>query len=188
MPVPDAGATYIGFADAIHIPELYRDQPARLIADGLYRVADLPPHAVDMFTPICLPQESSRLDNGATILGYYAPGNPAPVNGKAWTIYLLWKGASGTPTQAYQIFNHLIDDKGDRHAQNDIPALDSALWRDSDVIVSRVTLAPAGLNMPQALALRVGMYTMPGFKNANVLDSAGNPAGQWVTIPLCETF
>ena len=71
LPVPANGATYVGYADAQNIPELYALPQPRFVADNLYRVVDLPPNSG--FTPSCRPVGATHLSNGATILGYYLP-------------------------------------------------------------------------------------------------------------------
>jgi 4-amino-4-deoxy-L-arabinose transferase-like glycosyltransferase len=188
LPVPAAGATYVGYVGAVHIPELYANREARIVAGNVYRAVDLPPDSA--FTPTCLPGGPTRLSNGATILGYYVPSNEneQPRPGQPWTIYVLWEGHRQATSQGYQMFNHLVDQAGKhRYGQSDIPALNSDLWRDGEQLVSRVTLTPAN-DLPSTgpLDLRVGMYTLPGVLNANALDDSGNMVGQWITIPLCQ--
>ncbi|HVO42896.1 MAG TPA: glycosyltransferase family 39 protein [Aggregatilineales bacterium] len=182
LPVPGNGATYIGYADATFIPELYRDPQPRLIAGNLYRVVDLPPGSG--FTPTCRPAGPARLSNGVTILGYYTPGDEVPTPGAPWWIYLLWRGEPNRPQQAYQVFTHLMDSGDVRHAQQDLPVPGTDLWRKDDLFVTRVELTPDN-QTSGPLLLRVGMYTLADMKNTRVLDAAGNLTGQWVTIPVC---
>lgn len=186
LPVPAAGATYVGYVGATHIPELYANRQARVVAGNVYRAVDLPPRSA--FTPTCRPHGATRLSNGATILGYYTPSDELPRPGQPWTIYVLWQGQRQAVSQGYQLFNHLVDQDGKRRfGQSDIPALNSDLWRDGDQLVSRVTLTPADdLPSNKPLSLRVGMYTLPGVVNADALDDSGNVVGQWITIPLCQ--
>jgi hypothetical protein len=76
LPVPEAGATYVGYYEAVHIPELYAQPTPRLTIHKLYKVVDLPPHSG--FEPTCRPEGPVHLGNGATILGYYTPGERMP--------------------------------------------------------------------------------------------------------------
>ncbi|MCC7446692.1 MAG: hypothetical protein IT324_04710 [Anaerolineae bacterium] len=185
LPVPDAGATYVGYSDAVHIPELFASPQPRLTVNNLYRVVDLPPHSV--FTPTCRPQGPTRLNNSATILGYYTPQDSQPRPGQPWTIYVLWQGQSNDQHAVYQLFNHLVTADDKRIAQADIPGLSTDMWRVNEQLVSKITLAiPDTYRPDQPLTLRVGMYTLPAIKNAAVIDDAGNEVASWVTIPICH--
>lgn len=188
VPVPAAGATYVGYADAAYIPELFGNRPSRLSIGGVYRAVDLPPNSG--FTPTCQAQGPDRLGNGATILGYYVPEGSTrmPQPGREWTIYLLWQGSKNTSDMQYQLFNHLVDAKGDRYGQRDMPSLAPDLWRDGELLVSRVTMAVSDKLPGGQLALHVGMYTLPNVVNASVIDDDGNPVAAWVTIPVCQSL
>jgi hypothetical protein len=192
LPVPANGATYVGYADAQNIPELYALPQPRFVADGLYRVVDLPPNSG--FSPDCRPDGLSRLGNGVRILGYYLPettSQAAPQPQLPWTFYLLWQGVSPSPHTSFQVFNHLVDANGSKYAQSDLPTLDTDLWHDNELLVSKVTLTPSD-NLPvgQPLFLRVGMYSFEDASNSrivgvNAVDDNGNPIAGWVTIPIC---
>src|SRR5258708_16954087 len=185
LPVPRAGATYVGFTDATHIPELYTNVPSRVTVGNVYKAVDLPPNSA--FTPTCQPQGPVRLANGATILGYYAPSARLPGAGQPWTIYLLWKGQPNNTHQTYQIFNHLVNAKGEKYSQNDISSLPTDLWHDDEQLVSRVILTPNDkLTEGEQLYLRVGMYTLPNAKGVSALDDDGNPVASWVPVPICR--
>jgi hypothetical protein len=194
LPVPKNGATYVGYADSTLIPELYSKRPARIISNNLYRVVDIPPNSG--FTPTCRPNGVTRLANGATILGYYVPTNSSltPQINKDWTIYILWTGVSTQPHTTFQLFTHLVDDHGTKFAQRDLASLDTDLWRNDDLFVSKVTLAVnAQMPINQPLYIRVGMYTLPTatnpqFGNVNAINQNGAAAGQWITIPICESL
>jgi hypothetical protein len=188
VPVPAAGATYIGYADAAYIPELFGNRPSRLSIGGVYRAVDLPPNSG--FEPTCRPQGPDRLGNGATILGYYVPAGSTqrPRPGTEWTIYLLWQGSKNTSDVQYQLFNHLVDAKGERYGQRDMPSLATDLWRDGELLVSRVTMAVSDKLPEGQLSLHVGMYTLPNVVNASVIDDDGNPIAAWVTIPVCQSL
>jgi hypothetical protein len=184
LPVPQKGATYVGYNDAVFIPELYTLPTPRLVAGNLYRVVDLPPNSG--FTPTCTPASPKRLSNGATILGYYVPANRTPTVGQPWTFYLLWRGVPVALDQGYQTFVHLVEENGTKHAQQDVPVPFTALWRQDDLYVTRFQITPdATLPTHGKLFVRVGMYTLPDIHNADLLDDSGNPSGTWVTIPVC---
>jgi hypothetical protein len=190
LPVPAAGATYVGYEGATHIPELYSEPKPRMVVEGVYRVVDLPPDS--MFAPQCTIPGPNRLDNGAVFQGYVVPNQTLPEPGLPWTLYVLWT-VEKTPKNSaravnYQLFVHLVDANGVRYAQQDIDTVWSGLWRPNEQMVSRMTL-PIPNDMPagEPLELRVGMYTLPDVTGANVIDSSGNPVGTWVTIPICIT-
>jgi hypothetical protein len=184
LPVPEGGATYVGYFDAIHIPELYAQPTPRLTIHNLYKVVDLPPHSG--FEPTCRPEGPTRLGNGATILGFYTPGERMPRPGQPWTVYVLWRSKVNTSGQSFQLFNHLVESSGTAYAKRDIGTLATDLWRENELLVSKVTLQIAE-NLPtnEQLTLNVGMYRFPDVKNTSVLDSDGNPVAAWVRIPLC---
>ena len=194
LPVPKNGATYVGYVDSTLIPELYSDRPARIISNNLYKVVDLPPKSG--FNPTCRPVGPTRLSNGVTVLGYYVPVSsaPSPPPNKEWTIYVLWTGISNQPHTTFQLFTHMVNDQGTKFAQDDLATLDTDLWHNGDLLVSRVTLTPnAPVPTTQPLYIRVGMYTLPTatnphLGNVNAIDDAGEPVGGWVTIPICVTI
>jgi hypothetical protein len=184
LPVPDTGATYVGYYDAVHIPELYAQPTPRLTMHNLYKVVDLPPNSG--FEPTCRPDGPVRLGNGATILGYYTPGERMPRPGQPWTVYVLWRSKINSSGQSFQLFNHLVEGSGTAYAKRDISTLATDLWRENELLVSKVMLQVVD-NLPtnEPLTLNVGMYTFPDVKNTPVLDSDGNPVAAWVRIPLC---
>jgi hypothetical protein len=88
--------------------------------------------------------------------------------------------------ESFQLFNHLVESSGTAYAKRDIGTLATDLWRENELLVSKVTLQIAE-NLPSngPLTLNVGMYTFPDVKNTSVLDGDGNPVAAWVRIPLC---
>src|SRR5258708_19591055 len=87
LPVPRAGATYVGFTDATHIPELYANVPSRVTAGNVNKALDLPPNSA--FTPTCKPQGPLLSANIPTILRHYPPPAPFPSAAHPRTISLL---------------------------------------------------------------------------------------------------
>jgi 4-amino-4-deoxy-L-arabinose transferase-like glycosyltransferase len=126
----------------------------------------------------------ARLANGVTLLtwDYDEDG-----------FWLTWQAAGparpdrGLRPPVYTLFVHLLDADGARIAQADVPA-----WpgnplgqREGDVIVTRFELE-MDTPFPAGVRWRVGMYTLladGSIQNVDVLDEAGNPAGQWVDLP-----
>jgi hypothetical protein len=69
-----------------------------------------------------------------------------------------------------------------------MPSLATDLWRDGELLVSRVTMAVSDKLPEGQLAMHVGMYTLPNVVNASVIDDDGNPVAAWVTIPVCQSL
>lgn len=121
------------------------------------------------------PLELPLFENSAHLAGYAIDGEKlildwrvTPPSGKGY---------------AYQYFVHVLDANGERIAQIDAGFPASFFWCAGDQIITSVDFA-----IPAAAAtLRLGMYRFAeggGIINQNILDSAGNPAGQWVDIAL----
>ncbi len=196
FPIPEAGATYIGYNDAPYVPEVYSMFPS-LVFENTYRAVYVPPG--NAFVPSCKPEGNTRLENGVEFIGYAFPQEISSdaqrlKAGQNWTIYLLWRAKPNTEQRNYQLFIHLTSaGSGDtKFAQRDQATLNSSLWRAGDQVVSKVTLTPSeNLPMGEPLLLRVGMYSLPTPGNLNLagvkaIDDLGQPAGDWITIPVCE--
>lgn len=86
----------------------------------------------------------------------------------------------------YQVFFHALDAAGNRIAQRDASFYPGRYWCAGDQIAINVDLDLTG-----AKALRVGFYRIldaetGAIEAVDVLDVAGNPASNWVDIPLDE--
>jgi hypothetical protein len=111
---------------------------------------------------------SALLSNGAEVLG----------SGRAVGGWQLWWTAPGpAPGDHYQVFAHLYDASGQRIAQVDGPTYPPATWRSGDLVANRFALPEGGA------FVRAGMYAYPSLAPVQVLDVAGNPAGQWIDFP-----
>ncbi len=118
--------------------------------------------------------------NGARLV------SAAILAGDAPAIRLAWE-ADGPLPGDYQVFNHLLNAGGQRIGQRDGPAWPGRYWRDGEIVVHDFPL-PADIDLPSAEVLRVGMYQLidGAPQNVDILDAAGNPAGQWVDIPTAD--
>lgn len=97
------------------------------------------------------------------------------------TVWLTWQPSAPADRQ-YSFFVHLLDAEGGRIAQADVTAWPGP-WRAGDVIVTRFELGE-DVTMAPGAVWRLGMYyfTEDGdTRGVDVLDEAGNPAGQWVS-------
>jgi hypothetical protein len=110
------------------------------------------------------------LSNGAELLGS---------GGDASRWELWWRAAGPAEGENYQVFAHLLDASGAKVGQADEPTLSGRQWRAGDTVVNYFALGGAA-----GTEVRAGMYAYPSLAPVEVLDAAGNPAGQWVVFPL----
>lgn len=135
---------------------------------------DAPP---DWWGPEILPVDDAQFDNDVTLTGYALADD---------TVYLAWELPDGSRSDDYQYSAQLFTADGERITQLDKPFWHGRHWCTGDRLVTWGTLA----QVPDAAELRVSMYQLagnseaPDFIPANVLDEAGNPAGQQAVIPL----
>jgi hypothetical protein len=100
----------------------------------------------------------------------------------AGRVYLHWELTPPPQSEPLNtVFTHLLDANGERIGQRDTPFLAGEFWCADDTVITWADL-PLAQNTS---TLRVGVYQIradAGIANRNLLDSAGNPAGQWVDI------
>lgn len=119
--------------------------------------------------------ETLRFENGAQLIGYALAPN---------RVYIEWRVL---PEQSdglnYQYFVHFLDANGQKISQLDAGFYASNYWCEGDRLIlwSDVSIPP------ETVELHVGMYRLldeGGYRNANLVDSVGNPAGQTVEFGL----
>lgn len=129
-------------------------------------------------------QGPRALDNGAELIAYAAEGDlRGGETVQWWLAWRVWK-TPADPQASYHLFNHLLDAEGRRWAQADSPTVRTRDWQPNDVVVHVLRLeipADAG-NAP--FQMRTGMYSYPDLRNQPVLDAAGNPAADYLLLPL----
>lgn len=115
-------------------------------------------------------------DNGVRLTGYKLDAN---------RMTLEWQLPAAGAVD-YQYSGHFLNAEGDRLGQYDTSFLPGRHWCAGDRLITWADVAvPEGTS-----TLRVSMYrlgegkTFGQFFSANILDVAGNPAGQWIDIPL----
>ena len=103
-------------------------------------------------------------------------------------IRLGWASDGPLPGN-YTAFNHLLNTEGQRIGQRDSPLWPGHFWREGEVILHDFPL-PSDVDVTQAATLRVGVYQLINGQpqNLDVLDEAGNPAGQWIDIPMANVL
>lgn len=135
--------------------------------EGRVRIARFADVALEPIEPRAA---SALLSNGAELLG----GGLA--EGGRWALW--WRAPGGAAeAEAVTVFAHRLDAGGARVAQADVPTYPIAGWRARDLVVSYFTLQGQGVRV------RAGMYGAQSLTPVDVLDAAGNPAGQWVEFP-----
>jgi 4-amino-4-deoxy-L-arabinose transferase-like glycosyltransferase len=124
--------------------------------------------------PVPHPRDASALlGNGAELLG--SGGDT-----QRWELW--WRAPEGGSGEDYHVFAHLLDAQGQPVAQLDEATAATRYWRANDLVVNYFAL-----NAPGAGALvQSGMYAYPSLTPVDVLDAAGNPAGQWLPFPLAR--
>lgn len=116
-------------------------------------------------------------DNGVTLTGYHLDAD---------AVYLAWQLPAPTDDITYHYSAQLFDAEGARVGQRDAVLWQQRHWCAGDRLI---TWGPITIST-QATEMRVGLYQLGEgavagqFFNANILDAAGQPAGQYVTIPL----
>ena len=119
--------------------------------------------------------------SGAELIGYDWTGDIQPGGQLHWTLY--WRVAQAPRVgQDYHWFNHLLDSEGNRWGQADGAGFPSADWRTGDTVLTWFDIAISSDAPPPPYSVRVGMYTYPDVANVQLIDVAGNPAGEFVVI------
>jgi hypothetical protein len=120
--------------------------------------------------------------------------NSAQVIGTAWDaqqgcLSLLWTAQNRADTD-YHFAAHFLDAEGTRLFDADDLAWPGDQWRSGDTIIRRLCASADPALFAQVTAARVGMYTYSdtregrSFNNVDLVDQAGNPAGQLLDLPL----
>lgn len=122
--------------------------------------------------PALKPIEPVMFSSGIELTGYALDDN---------RLYLAWR-LPGRVEDDYHYFGHFLNAGGEKIGQRD-----NALWPGRYWCAGDHLITGAEADIPEDTAvLRVGLYTLENgsFINATVLDTAGNPVGTWVDIPL----
>jgi 4-amino-4-deoxy-L-arabinose transferase-like glycosyltransferase len=125
------------------------------------------------FSETLTPIDLVLFDNGVRLTGYHL---------QADKITLAWQLPDGKRGENYQYSVQLFDKNETRLAQQD-----SVFWQGEHWCAGDTLFTWAALTVPEdAALLQVGMYQLRDeqYINADVLDIAGNPVGQFVRIPI----
>jgi 4-amino-4-deoxy-L-arabinose transferase-like glycosyltransferase len=128
-----------------------------------------------------------RFSNGVTLTGYSLTSERIDLE---WTLPASPAESLLLPDNAdVQVFTHLLDGDGGMVQQRDSRFWLARYWCAGDRLVSWQPVDSAAV-LDRVETLRVGFYRLGTGAEAgqyfplNVLDTLGNPAGNWVDIPL----
>ena len=148
--------------------------PLRTAEEGAYTV-DTFAQAPAWPGPTLRAVDPRDFANGVRVTGY------ALADGQLYSEWML-PASPGADAPLYRFFAHVLDENGERIAQQDFNFWSSLYWRAGD----RVVLWGA-LDVPaEAATLRLGMYGVDAagdFHGVDVYDATG-AAAPWVDIPL----
>lgn len=163
--------------------QMYASEGAAVIparsGEGEYRVTvyDTLPQPV-VFTPLT---SAARFSNGVTLWGYRQ--GPERIELQFILPEAPDRTFYGALEYDYQLFIHLLDSNGQRIAQSDASFWPGRHWCAGDQLALW-----REIDTRNAQTLRVGFYKLRDNKGAmqavDLLDTAGNPAGNWIDIPL----
>ena len=117
----------------------------------------------------------------------YALDRRQVASGDRVTLTLYWQ-ASGTPAERYKVFVHLLDDRGNRVAQDDSEPqaglAPTSSWRPGQTIVDRHTLEIPAQTPAGAYRFVVGMYHIDTGQRLPLLYNNGQQV-QTDLVVLC---
>jgi len=175
----DAGAQPGGEVLAGLASEIEPSLPMRSGSTVSYRYYRRPPSAV---TPGTIwSGEPVRWASGVELIGYDWTGHLEPGGRCHWTLY--WRVlCAPPPSQEYHWFNHLLGGQGSRWGQADGVGFAATDWRAGDVVLTWFDMNVSPDAPAPPYWMRVGMYTYPDVANVQLMDVAGNPAGEFVEL------
>ena len=101
-------------------------------------------------------------------------------------VRLIWR-ATAPVDEDYTVFLHYLRD-GERIAQGDSRAAGghypTTAWRPGDVVCDDHFLVGIGEPQPGRDRLRFGLWRPESGARLPILDEAGNPAGDWLEVPV----
>ena len=173
---PDAGAALQVYAQAGLLRSA--DQISTRPGEGFFQVADISGNPALEWIPA---PEPRGLANGIELVGYRTSKAVTPGQPFEWWVAWRVRQLPPQPGTEYHIFNHLLGASG-KLAQVDSPTLPARDWAVGDLVVQVLPFQVPAEAGPGPFSMRVGMYTYPGLQNQPVLDTAGNPASDAVTL------
>jgi hypothetical protein len=122
--------------------------------------------------PLTSLETPTAFGGGVQLTGYHLTSDK---------LFLEWR-LPGPVDADYHYFAHFLNTADEKIGQRDNTLWPGRFWCAGDRLITW-----ADIQLPEGTkTLRVGLYTLKngGFINVPVVDSAGNPTGTWVDIPL----
>jgi hypothetical protein len=120
-------------------------------------------------------------DNNVIFAAYALPDTAWP--DRTVDIWLAWWLRERPPTSdTTQFYTHLRDAGGTTVAQFDGNGYPASQWQAGDLVLSRFPISVPETLPPGDYHVRVGMYTLPDVANVPVVDAAGAPMDDGVTL------
>jgi len=159
--------------------EMESAMPVRTGSEAVYRFYRWQPS--DVIPRVVWDSDPVRWASGVELIGYDWTGDLRPGGRLRWTLY--WRVSSEPPVgQDYHWFNHLLDGDGNRWGQADGAGFAAADWQVGDVVLTWFDIDISPDAPPPPYSVRVGMYSYPDIANVQLIDVAGNPAGEFVEM------
>lgn len=146
----------------------------RSAAEGCYRLTD---HAaqIPVTTAFQSIADKPLFANGVRLVAYSL---------EQFCFLLQWE-ITATTNEDYTFSVHFFNADGQETIIADGLSWRGVYWRAGDVVIRRFCLSSEQrVNWDEIVGVNLGMYIYDGlnFQNVDVLDGAGNPVGQYVTI------
>lgn len=184
LPLPANGAVLIGPANYNGRPDIFSYGS---IINSKFRLTDLPP--ADQFKPDLPLPNPVAFNNGVTVVGFLQP-SAQPQAGQTWTVFMLWR-QDELKNQENGIFVHLINDKGDKLAQADVPALPVGQQRAGERVLSQLEFKlPITFPSNGELSLRFGFTNKGEVIGDSILQirGAAKAAATWDNGLVLDRF
>ena len=95
---------------------------------------------------------------------------------------IAWR-VNALPSDAdYHWFNQLVGPDGRKIGQVDGVGFASRNWRQGETVLTWFEMPLSAKPEPGHYTMLVGMYAYPDIRNVTVMDIAGNPAGEYISL------
>jgi 4-amino-4-deoxy-L-arabinose transferase-like glycosyltransferase len=178
FPVAPSGTTLVSVIEGNIIPTLFGPGEITTTPYQDFRWLVITP--ANLAVPNYLPTGPDQFDSLAHIQGIYAAAPPQP--GETWPLTIRWQPLHSVD-RYYPFSVRLLDDTGVTYGQVDHTSLEPALWRAGDTVLSRFDF-PVNNDLSDTanLHLDLVLYAWPEIANVSVVDSAGNPVSQIMSL------
>jgi hypothetical protein len=145
--------------------------------EGCYQISERSPEEFSLADYEAVSGEAT-FANGVRLLGSRWSNGDQPCFELAWAI-------TAPTTEDFMFSAHFFSDDGQEVVNADGLSWRGIYWRSGDTVVRRFCLAADQTSLrPELAGVNIGMYTYDGtnFHNVDLLDAAGTPIGQTVSV------